>query len=253
MNHICLSKSLDMRLLTVLFCLIGLSGLSQSQFHLEGRFCGIEKCRSLIGEMQSPFFGAWMRVVNYPGSMQNQSDFPADQGSLGYSLLGEVGLPQVKFVFGSADGEWVKGLHINGTDEEGRFRSHLLLYHRPPTQMDAFRLDGEFSIEHFSKRLNGLSRSGGAGIFMGAMLRIECYEPAPIAFHTGLSIKRWMPGKKSTEQKRRPGGDFNESLDPYFLNSFKSKSFISDWTLSVGPTLFMDWSTGGNVNLRYLF
>ena len=242
-----------MRLFLYLFCFISLIGHSQSQFHLEGRFCGIEKCRSMIGEMQSPFVGVWMRMVNYPGSMIDQGDLPSGQGRLGYSILAEAGLPQAKFVFGNVDGEWVKGMHLSGVDDEGRFRSHLLIYHRPPTSTDAFRLDGEFSIEHFSKRINGITSSGDAGLFMGAMLRIECYEPAPIAFHTALAFKRWMPGKKRSEQNRRPGGQFNESLDPYFLNSFKSKAYISDWTLGVGPTLFMDWSLGGNVSLRYLF
>ncbi len=212
----------------------------------------MEQCRSIIGEMQSPFVGVWMRMVNYPGIMIDQADFPAGQSSIGYTLLGEVGLPQAKVVFGNVDGEWVKGLHLSGVDDEGRFRSHLLMYHRPPSSMDAFRLDGEFSIEHFSKRINRVSGEG-AGLFMGAILRIECYEPAPIAFHTGLAIKRWMPGKKRSEQNRRPGGEFNESLDPYFLNSFRSKAYISDWTIGGGPTLYLDKSLGGNVSLRYLF
>ena len=239
-----------MKYFLILMCSFSLQLYSQSHYHLEGRFCGLENTRSVVAEMQSPFFGAWTRFVNYPGPMLSDPEFSAGQGALGYTALVEAGLPNAKFVFGNVDGEWVKGIHISGEDENGRFRSHLLIYHRPPTSSNAFRLDGEFSLEHFLSAMNGGS---GPKYHMGALLRIECYEPAPIAFHTGLALKRTAKGKKRIESARKPGGDFIEGLDPYFLNSFKSRSYSSDWTLNCGPTIFMDWSVGGNLSLRYLF
>jgi hypothetical protein len=185
--------------------------------------------------------------------MMNSSEFPESTGPLGYTVLGEFGVPLCKIVLGNVDGEWVKGIHFAGESQSGRVRSHLLLYHRPPQAMDAFRLDGELSLELFGKPFHGGQSQREPKWMMGAMVRIECYEPAPIAFHGGLALKRAKPGKHETRPGKKPGGDFIENLDPFFLQSFRARTYVSDWSLFVGPTLYLGNTYGINGSLRYLF
>jgi len=239
----------------VTFISMSFHSMGQVLYHTEIRFCGIEKCRSLFFEVNSPYLELWTRFENYPGAIINNDEFPAITSPFGYTVVGGIGLPQAKLILGVQNGEFVQGIHLYGENEASTFRTNIVLFHKPPFPNDAFRLDGELNFEkYFTGSSFEKSRNRKhANTSWGAVLRMECYEPTPIVIHSGLALRRTSNQKSVVEARKRPGGDFLDSFDPHFLNQFRGTGFTTDWSLAVGPSYYLNKTTGVNLTVNCHF
>lgn len=227
---------------------------AQVQFHTEARFCGMEKCRSAIFEVNSPYLELWTRFENYPSFIKESNEFPAINSNFGYSAVAGVGLPQAKVILGTQNGEFIKGIHLYGEDEASTFRTTIVLFHKPSFPDDAFRLDGELYFEkYFPNSFKTRSARNAPAFSWGAIGRLECYEPTPLVIHTGLALRRTSDQKSVTASGRRPGGDFLDSFDPAFMNQFKGTSFTTDWSIMAGPSVFFNGTYGANLSVQCHF
>jgi hypothetical protein len=223
-------------------------------FHTEGRFSGADKTRALMFEINSPYMELWTRLENYPGYMPGSEEYPSVNSHFGYTALAGFGLPQAKIILGAENGEFVKGVHLSGENESSTFRTSMVLFHKPPSTSDAFRLDGEIVFEAYSgNSLLGKSRKNQPNLTWGGIFRYECYEPGPMACHSGIAFRRTSNQKSVVEARKKPGGDFLDSFDPAFMNQFKGTSYTTDWSLAVGPTYYFDNTLGANLVLKCHF
>ena len=165
-----------------------------------------------------------------------------------------VGFSEVKFLAGFQNGQFIKGLHMNSESDDGRFWYNVLFIHRPPMEQDEFRLDGEFDFQGYTKPLNKETNRRtrvSTETSLGAMLRMECYEPVPHAIHTGIAFRKITDRGAASTRNASSSSNFSRSLDGKTPKLDVRNSSTTVATIIVGPSYFINLGWGFNVAFKW--